>query len=56
MWQCQWCWIFSRRYTETCLYCSSEAIVMVADEDWQEYGYLLKMSLYISPSSSTRWV
>lgn len=38
MYQCCWCWIVSKRYTEVCRWCGAECVVMVTEEDYERNG------------------
>jgi hypothetical protein len=44
---CCWCWILSKRYTETCAWCSSEAMVMVVDDDYQNNSYTHRFTVSV---------
>jgi hypothetical protein len=39
MFQCLWCWIYTKHYQELCPHCGAECVVMIEEEDWQEYGW-----------------
>ena len=39
MYQCCWCWIYTKRYQELCPHCGAECVVMVTDEDYQSNRY-----------------
>jgi hypothetical protein len=38
VWQCMYCGEYQRTYTELCRWCSSEAVVMVTEEDCEWNG------------------
>jgi hypothetical protein len=38
VYQCMYCGEFTHTYTEVCRFCSAECMVMMLDEDRDEYG------------------